>query len=128
MQHTLTQAGIPATSHHQLTRADYRALRRELKATELWLATHRRRAQPDYDDAWDRRFYRAQTLRSLLPVPRDPLGFGILAMNHGIRRSHVLARVQQRRLNRRAAALDTTGMTPLQAAWARLEISFGGKE
>ena len=60
-------------------------------------------------------------------MPRDPLCFGILAMNQHIRRSHVLARVQQRRLNRRAAALDTTGMTPLQAAWARLEISFGGK-
>ena len=119
--------GIPVTSHAQLTRADYRALRREQKAVDHWLATHRRRARPDIDDRWDRHFYRSQALRSLLPVPRDPLGFGILAMNQHIRRSHVLARVQQRRLNRRAAALDTTGMTPLQAAWARLEISFGGK-
>lgn len=119
--------GIPATSHTQLTRADYRALRRELKALTLWMATHHRRARPDYDDNWDRRYFRAEAIRRLLPVPRDPLGFGVLAMNQGTRRSHVLARVHQRRLNRRAQALDTTGLTPLQAAWARLEISFGGK-
>lgn len=119
--------GIPAASHAQLTRADYRALRRELKALEQWIATHHRRARPDYDDRWDRRYFRAEAIRRVLPVPRDPLGFGVMAMNHGIRRSHVLARVQQRRLDRRARALDTSGLTPLQAAWARLEISFGGK-
>lgn len=123
----LALEGIPVRSHNQLTRKDYRALRRELKAVKLWLASHIRAPRPDYDERWDRHWHRREAIERLLPVPRDPLGFETLRVNQARRRSHVLARVTQRRMDRAAKALDTSGLTPLQAAWARLEISFGGK-
>lgn len=110
-----------------MNRAEYHAARRELHGLDVWLATHRRSARYDYDPVWDAKRLRREIVRSKLPACCDVAGFGVMYQNWRIRRSHVLARVRQRRLDRKAAALDTMGMSPLRAAMAKIEISFGGK-
>lgn len=111
-----------------MNRADYHAARRELYQLDLWLATHRRRARYEYDTEWDAKWHRRNAVRAMLPACRDLEGFGLMAQRWARRRSHVLARVKQRRLEHSAQALDTTGMSPLRAAMARLDITFGGKQ
>lgn len=113
-----------------LTREQYRAARRRIHKLNDWLGTHRRPYTTGCDpnaeaaERYDRLRAERDRLVSITRPPWDANGWRVFAENQARRRSHVLFRVEQRRRERAAAALDTRGMTPLQAAFARIQTSW----
>lgn len=88
-----------------MNRADWHAARRERKELADWLVTHRKPSTTGCDcnavaaDAWNRKHAHWWQLHCLIESSRtrDPNGWRILRENHARRRSHVLARIAQRK-------------------------------
>lgn len=126
-QHLQRQAELA-----RLDRTGYHALRHEHRDLSRWLRLNPRPSHCRGDiptpavQRWDTKWLRKAYLDKLFPAWQPGDG-DVLDAVQRLRRHTVQQAAYQRKLDRLATAIDTTGMTPLQAAMARLRIRFGGE-
>lgn len=119
---------MSTTANRSMTRDEYSAALSRIDHLNAWLSMHDRPytdgCDPDAAAAayYDRmRVERDRLVRATRPQASEWAAFNAFQAR---RRHEVLTRVKQRRRDRAAAALDTTGMTPFKAAMARIKIRW----